>query len=63
MFTRIDASGRMSQAFVHNGTAYPAGQVAAPGASVDEQTRAVLSAVEARWASMQIAGKPSNVSA
>jgi len=45
--TRIDAGGRMSQAVVHNGTAYLAGQVAAPGAPVEEQTRAVLSAVEA----------------
>lgn len=41
---RIETGHRLSQAVVHNGIVYVAGQVAAdaPGASVDEQTRAVL---------------------
>lgn len=45
---RIDAGPRMSQAVVHNGTVYLAGQVAleSPGASVTEQTRAVLARID-----------------
>jgi enamine deaminase RidA (YjgF/YER057c/UK114 family) len=44
--TRFDAGARMSQAVVHNNTVYLAGQVAAPGASVEEQTKAVLASVD-----------------
>jgi len=36
----------MSQAVVHGGVVYLAGQVGAPGASVAEQTRAVLAQVD-----------------
>jgi enamine deaminase RidA (YjgF/YER057c/UK114 family) len=43
---RIEPGPRMSQAVVHNGIAYLAGQVGAPGASVTEQTKAVLAEVE-----------------
>ncbi len=45
--TRIDQGPRMSQAVVHGGTVYLAGQVGAPGATVTEQTRAVLAAIDA----------------
>ena len=44
--TRIEPGPRMSQAVVHGGIAYLAGQVGAPGASVTEQTRAVLAEVD-----------------
>ena len=44
--SRIEPGPRMSQAVVHNGIAYLAGQVGAPGASVTEQTRAVLAEVD-----------------
>ena len=44
--TRIEPGARMSQAVVHGGIAYLAGQVGAPGASVTEQTRAVLAEVD-----------------
>jgi enamine deaminase RidA (YjgF/YER057c/UK114 family) len=43
---RIEPGPRMSQAVVHGGIAYLAGQVGAPGASVTEQTRAVLAQVD-----------------
>ena len=45
--TRFDQGPRMSQAVVHGDTIYLAGQVAEPGASVTEQTRAVLAQVDA----------------
>lgn len=44
--TRIECGPRMSQAVVHNGIAYLAGQVGAPGKSVTEQTQAVLAEVD-----------------
>jgi enamine deaminase RidA (YjgF/YER057c/UK114 family) len=44
--TRIESGARMSQAVVHGGIAYLAGQVGAPGESVTEQTRAVLAEVD-----------------
>lgn len=44
--TRLDAGARMSQAVIHNNTVYLAGQVAAPGAPVEEQTRAVLASID-----------------
>ncbi len=43
---RIEPGPRMSQAVVHNGIAYLAGQVGAPGGSVTEQTRAVLAEID-----------------
>lgn len=44
---RIDAGPRMSDIVIHNNTIYLAGQVGAPGASVTEQTKAVLASVDA----------------
>jgi enamine deaminase RidA (YjgF/YER057c/UK114 family) len=44
--TRLDRGPRMSQAVIHGDTIYLAGQVAAPGASVTEQTAAVLAQVD-----------------
>ena len=43
---RIEPGKRMSQAVVHGGVAYLAGQVGAPGESVAEQTRAVLAQID-----------------
>ena len=43
---RIEPGARMSQAVVHGGIAYLAGQVGAPGAGVAEQTRAVLDQID-----------------
>ncbi len=44
--TRIDPGPRMSEAVIHGNTIYLAGQVGAPGASVTEQTKAVLDAID-----------------
>jgi enamine deaminase RidA (YjgF/YER057c/UK114 family) len=44
--TRLETGARMSQAVIHNGTVYLAGQVGAPGKSVTEQTRAVLTEID-----------------
>ncbi|RUM96139.1 RidA family protein [Pseudaminobacter arsenicus] len=44
---RIDVGARMSDIVIHNNTVYLAGQVGAPGASVTEQTKAVLASVDA----------------
>jgi enamine deaminase RidA (YjgF/YER057c/UK114 family) len=45
---RIDVGARMSQAVVHNGTVYTAGQVAidAPGGSIADQTANILSRID-----------------
>ena len=45
---RIGVGARMSQAVVHNGTVYTAGQVAqgAPGASMADQTADVLTSID-----------------
>ena len=45
---RIDTGDRMSQAVVHGDTVYTAGQVAqnAPGGSVTDQTKDILSAID-----------------
>ncbi len=43
---RIEPGTRMSQAVVHNGVAYLAGQVGDPGASVTEQTTTILNQIE-----------------
>ena len=42
----IEPGKRMSQAVVHGDTVYLAGQVGAPGASVADQTRAVLAQID-----------------
>lgn len=43
---RINCGPRMSEAVVHNGVVYLAGQIGAPGASVTEQTQAALAEVD-----------------
>ena len=45
---RIEPGPRMSQAVIHGGLAYLAGQVAldAPGASVTEQTQSILARID-----------------
>lgn len=43
---RIETGPRMSMASIHNGVAYLAGQVGAPGKSVTEQTTAVLAEID-----------------
>ena len=45
--TRLHSGPRMSQAVIHGDTVYLAGQVGSPGASVAEQTRTVLSQIDA----------------
>ncbi|MCR8723597.1 RidA family protein [Frigidibacter sp. ROC022] len=44
--TRIEPGPRMSQAVIHNGVVYLAGQVGAPGATVAEQTKAALASID-----------------
>ena len=44
--TRHEIGTRMSQAVIHNGLVYLAGQVGAPGASVTEQTQAILAEID-----------------
>ncbi len=43
---RIDEGARMSQAVVHGGTVYLAGQVGTPGDGVEAQTRQVLASID-----------------
>jgi enamine deaminase RidA (YjgF/YER057c/UK114 family) len=43
---RFETGPRMSQAVVHGNTVYLAGQVGAPGASVAEQTTAILANID-----------------
>lgn len=45
---RLHVGDRMSQAVIHNGVVYLAGQVAleAPGASAAEQTKAILAQID-----------------
>ena len=45
--TRIETGARMSQAVIHNGTIYLAGQVGEPGTSATEQTQAILGKIDA----------------
>ena len=47
---RIEPGKRMSQAVIHNGTVYLAGQVGEPGTSVTEQTKSILGKIEAQLA-------------
>lgn len=44
--TRIDPGTRMSEAVVHNGVVYLAGQVGKPGDSITDQTREVLGQID-----------------
>ncbi|ADZ72363.1 RidA family protein [Polymorphum gilvum] len=44
--TRLDPGPRMSQAVVHGGLVWLAGQVGAPGQSVTAQTQAVLASID-----------------
>src|SRR6185437_5862053 len=43
---RIDVGPRMSDIVIHNNTIYLAGQVGTPGASVTEQTKAILASID-----------------
>jgi enamine deaminase RidA (YjgF/YER057c/UK114 family) len=43
---RIETGARMSQAVIHNGVVYLAGQVGNPGDSVADQTRTCLAEVD-----------------
>lgn len=45
--TRLDCGKRMSEAVIHNGIVYLAGQVGAEGAGIEAQTRAVLANIDA----------------
>jgi enamine deaminase RidA (YjgF/YER057c/UK114 family) len=45
--TRYYSNARMSQAVIHNDTVYLSGQIASPGASVADQTKAILGQIEA----------------
>lgn len=45
--TRHHTNARMSQLVTHNGIAYLAGQVGTPGATVAEQTAAILAQIDA----------------
>jgi enamine deaminase RidA (YjgF/YER057c/UK114 family) len=45
--TRLKPGPRMSEAVVHNGIVYLAGQVGSPGDSVTDQTRTVLAEIDA----------------
>ena len=48
MIQRIDAGPRMSEASIHNGVVYLAGQVPeTDGADIETQTREVLEAIDA----------------
>ncbi|NIJ38134.1 enamine deaminase RidA (YjgF/YER057c/UK114 family) [Sphingopyxis panaciterrae] len=44
---RLHSGPRMSQAVIHNGLVYLAGQVGAPGDDAAAQTRAVLASIDA----------------
>ena len=43
---RIDSDQRMSQAVIHNGTVYLAGQVGSPGSDTATQTGEILAEIE-----------------
>lgn len=44
---RLDSGPRMSQAVIHGGVVYLAGQVGNPGDSVTDQTKTILERIEA----------------
>lgn len=44
--TRIEPGARMSNAVIHNGTVWLAGQVGNPGDGVAEQTRTILAEID-----------------
>lgn len=43
---RLKSGPRMSQAVIHNGIVYLAGQIGAPGEDAEAQTRAVLASID-----------------
>src|SRR5690625_3133848 len=43
---RLQVTKRMSQIVIHNGTAYLAGQLGTPGASIEQQTRDALANID-----------------
>lgn len=43
---RLNSGPRMSQAVIHNGIVYLAGQVGTPGDDVESQTRTVLASID-----------------
>ena len=43
---RLESDQRMSQAVIHNGTVYLAGQVGSPGDDTAAQTREILATIE-----------------
>lgn len=45
--TRLHSGPRMSQAVIHNGLVYLAGQIGAPGEDATAQTKAVLASIDA----------------
>lgn len=47
---RYESNERMSQAVVHNGVAYLAGQTGEPGADITEQTKQVLARIDQQLA-------------
>lgn len=46
MIVRMQSGPRMSQAVIHNGIVYLAGQVGAPGEDAAAQTRAILASID-----------------
>ncbi|HWK36255.1 RidA family protein [Sphingomonas sp.] len=44
---RLHSGARMSQAVIHNGLVYLAGQIGAPGEDATAQTKAVLASIDA----------------
>jgi enamine deaminase RidA (YjgF/YER057c/UK114 family) len=44
--TRINCGKRMSDAVIHNGTVYLAGQVGVPGENVTAQTKTILATID-----------------
>lgn len=44
---RLKSTARMSQAVIHGGLVYLAGQIGEPGADIETQTRAVLASIDA----------------
>ena len=43
---RLKPGRRMSQAVIHNGTVYLAGQIGAPGEDIAAQVRAILATID-----------------
>ena len=62
--TRYGTGPRMSEAVAYNGILWVAGQLGEPGASVADQTRQALAAIDARGvrAAVVVSGAPERVS-